>query len=233
MLLSAGHMPLPEKQGKPRLPVAVEQVFTDAGKQFPGDFTKQAQHIVRAHRPAGLPEHFKPMNMGLSNWQEFLQQRQKNREEAEQRVRAQQQQMEQQRLLQERRANQLAERKKALEAQKGEESCNMLEQDLKTLQLDQIAGSIAASWREEVPGVPISIERYRNPNVTLNDDGTIKEDFSNVGMKLSYTYTLERPEMIYEGDGSAEYSGYRETGRMVETEITNDEVRFDAIANLV
>src|SRR5260370_39138112 len=90
------------KEGKSQESAEVRKLSTDAAARFPSHFANQAQQIVRAHRPAGLPERFQPLNMGSSDFDKILRGKERQRQEAEARVRREQLEAEQRRLAQER-----------------------------------------------------------------------------------------------------------------------------------
>ena len=220
-------MPAPEKPVKPQLPAEVRKIFTDAVTAFPGDFAKQAQHIVRAQRPAGLPEHFQPLNMSLSDWDRIQRERERQRQEAEAQAREQQRQAELRE--QQRRAGETAEMQLArqLNEQKrrqaqaiGEQTCQQLEQEVRNYpnQFDQLAERIANTWRQRSQGTSVSVTPFRHPSVLLNDDGTIQDDASAVGMKVSHSY--EEPHEYWETHNPGDYEYRTRETYTVKKELT-------------
>src|SRR2546429_382505 len=86
-------MRLPDReprQTKPLVPNAARKIFTEAERRYPTDFTKQAQLIVQAHRPAGLPENFQPLLMSDKDkgdrpdevWEQFVTEYERPKQEA-------------------------------------------------------------------------------------------------------------------------------------------------------
>src|SRR5947207_940235 len=60
------------QQKKAPLPESVKKVFTEAERNHPRDFAKQAELIVAARRPTGLPERFQPLFMADNNTRDPL-----------------------------------------------------------------------------------------------------------------------------------------------------------------
>jgi hypothetical protein len=221
-------MPTPEKRAKPQLTAEMLKIFTDATRQFPGDFAKQAQHIVRAHRPAGLPESFQPLNMGLSDWKRFRQEQERQKQEAEARERAQQQYAEQQRLAHQREEQQWEEYRRTESLRRGKDSCDRLEQEVRNRQIDQIAENIANDWRQQAPGTPVSVSHIYEPHVMFKDDGTFEHDFSKAGRKVSYSHKAveTKSEEHPGGDEGSHWVEYKE-------EVTKTEELIFGIENAV
>jgi len=191
------------KEGKSQQSAEIRKIFTDTATRFPRDFAKQAQHIVAAHRPAGLPEKFQPLNMSLSDWDRIQRERQRQRQEAEARERAQQQQAEQQRLAREREAQTSDEQRKRNEVTEGQKSVQKLENEMRSTPLPQIAESIKQQWQAQSPNVSVTLTWVREPEVDIWSD-EIRDD-SRVGIKLSYSH---EEFVSYEGSGHYEGEGY-------------------------
>ncbi len=200
------------KEGKSQQSAEVRKNFTDAAIRFPGDFAKQAKQIVRAHRPAGLPEHFQPLNMGLSDWERIRRDRERQKQESDARVRREQQQPEQRRLAQERADQARIEQDKRDEVTKGQETCDQLEQEMRSTPLTQIAENIKQEWQAQSPNVSVTLTPVREPEVEIRSNSSGERaitDKSRVGLKLSYAHQdLEKYEMgsgQYLGEGDYEY----------------------------
>src|SRR5258708_5852767 len=157
-----------EKGDKPQLSSDVRNVFTDAATRFPGDFAKQAQQIVRAHRPAGLPEQFQPRLM--SQWDDLYAKRQQQERAQEAGKQNEAKQQANRELVERRNQERLAKR--------GRESCRELEQILRENQIDQL---VNRAWGIANP----SIEH--NPDIVTFKDGT-EENRSSVFISREYKY---------------------------------------------
>lgn len=167
-------MPIQEKQSKPQLPADVVKVFTDAAISFPRDFANQAQHIVAAHRPAGLPERFQPKLM-VSQWDQFFkdyEQRKKAEEAAKQGGLSPQDKELQKRRLEEK------------AAEKGRQVCRELEEILRAKRIDQV---ISRAW-----GIP-NPHIEHNPRFDVNEDGT---EWNKSGVFITRRYTYKREEWV-------------------------------------
>ena len=166
-------------------PEAAQLLLQQQAENIPSSFRQQAQRIVRAHRPAGLPEHFQPMNMGLSDWERVQRERQRQRQEAEARERASQQQAEQQRLAQERAEKAEEEQRKRDEVRRGNETCKRLTQVMNSTPLPQIAEQIRQQWQAYQPNVPVTKTAINpEPDVHIFGGDNI-EDSSRVSITLS------------------------------------------------
>ncbi|SRR6266487_5689236 len=191
------------KETKSQLPADVRKVFTDAATRFPRDFANQAQHIVAAHRPAGLPERFQP-TMNFSDWDRINREKQRQRQDAIARELAEKQQAEQQRLASQRAEQQREEQRKIREAERGEETCRRLDQEMRSTPLPHIAEQIRQQWQAQSPNVPITLTPFREPRVRIYSDDEIRDE-SKVGIRVFYSHE----EFIsYEGSGHYEGEGY-------------------------
>ena len=56
---------------KAPIPEPVKKVFLEARQKYPHDFMKQAELIVTAHRPVGLPENFQPLGMAMTHQEQI------------------------------------------------------------------------------------------------------------------------------------------------------------------
>lgn len=176
-----------ENSAKPQLSADVRNVFTDAATRSPGDFAKQAQQIVPAHRPAGLPEQFQPRLMG--QWDDLF----KN---YEQRKRAEEAAKPPQ--PSEADAEQLKRNREERAAELGKKSCRELENILRQKQIDQL---ISRAWVIPNPSIVHEPEvRYQ-----ASDDYFINS--SQVFISRKYTYK-ETASSYTRGQFSTSGAGY-------------------------
>src|SRR5579859_2405902 len=154
-------------EGEPRHTKApllepTKKVFTEAQKKHPHNFTKQAELIVAAHRPAGLPENFQPVLMDSGNrrdrnepsvWNQFLafltedmQRKQQASAEEQERLRQQELAELQQRQGNERRIKENLARfeqriiqAKTIETTIGRQTCQELEAEVQRAQMGKMA----------------------------------------------------------------------------------------------
>src|SRR5258708_673487 len=96
------------QQKKAPLPEPIRKVFTEAERKHPHDFAKQAELIVSAHRPAGLPESAQPLLMAgdPNSFREFIRRDQRIEQEAKERQKQDQQKRERDRRAEEARLEQ-------------------------------------------------------------------------------------------------------------------------------
>jgi hypothetical protein len=155
-----------------------------------------------------------------SEWEKFQQDQARLRREAEERARVQEQQRqlaEQQRLRNEAAARGRHEQLRREELAAGQESVRQLEQEARTVYpIYTTAESIRRSWEAE--GATVQVSPIQEADVKLNDDGTLKEDRSYVGVNISYSYPDIRTTVeTFYGDDST-YSHIPITKEVTETQ---------------
>jgi hypothetical protein len=173
-----------EPQKKPLVPHAPSNIFTEAARKFPHDFTKQGELIVHAHRPAGLPDNFQPLGMGdedkrgrrepHSAFGEFILEQQRLRQEAaarelEQQRQAREAEIQEQRVKESLRAatQKRLDERKLREETRGRSTSQELAHEVHRLHLDSNARDIQQlSWKNS-QGVHINISEISRPDVVV------------------------------------------------------------------
>ncbi len=140
-----------------------------------------------------------------SEWDKFLQNRERLQREAEERARQQEQQRilaEQQRLGNEATARNRLEQLKRDAVSYGQESVRILEQEARTIYpIYATAESIRRSWLQQ--GANVQVTPMQEAHVELNNDGTLLRNRSIVGVELSYSYQdVETNTVAIKGDES-------------------------------
>lgn len=158
-------------------------------EQRPTEQTTQAQQQPSEdQRKEPQPQEQSVMQL----WEQLRAEKERQKQEAAEQAKTQQrqQQLAELRRQQEMTEKQaMAEQEKKIEAERGEQSCKELAEEVRKLgiPLDQLAEQIKNAW-ESTQQVSVDFEEISDPAVTLNDDETIKTDRSRYRVKLSFSY---------------------------------------------
>ncbi len=161
-----------------------KKAFIEAKRKHPHDFAKQAELIVTARRPAGLPERFQPLFMADNNTRDPLDFFHQYPIERQRRLQAEAEQ----RREQQRQVTEETQQKRRREMENGRKTVQKLKQDAEERKIDQFGNATKRMWENALP-VPIHLKGIITPNETEKDDGTIVHR-SQVGIKVSYSFKI-------------------------------------------